>query len=73
MCGPFPLHNQPTDHIMITITAKQNALQNFAGATDFMASFLDFEISKLEERCEDIRAGMDAEKLPETNQELIWN
>ena len=54
---------------MTTITAKQNAL---AGATDFMASFLDFEISKFEERCEDIRAGMDA-KLPETNQEPIWN
>jgi hypothetical protein len=58
---------------MTTITAKQNPLENFAGARDWMASFLDFEMSKLEERCEDIRAGMDAKKLPETNQEAIWN
>ena len=57
---------------MTTITAKQNALENFASATDWMASFLDFEMSKLEERCEDVPAGMDA-KLPATNQEPIWN
>ena len=54
---------------MTTITAKQNAPENFAGATDWMASFLDFEMSKLEERCEDIPAG--TAKLPETNQEPI--
>jgi hypothetical protein len=58
---------------MTTITAKQNALENLCGATDFMASFLDFEISKLEERCEHIRAGTNAKELPETNQEPIWN
>jgi hypothetical protein len=57
---------------MTDITAKQNALENFASARDWMASFLDFEMTKLEKRCEDIRAGMDA-KLPETNQEPIWN
>jgi hypothetical protein len=57
---------------MTIITAKQDALENFASATDWMASFLDFQISKLEERCEDIDAGM-AGKLPETNQDPIWN
>jgi hypothetical protein len=69
---PFPLHNQSSDHIMTTIAAKQNALENFASATDWMASFLDFQISKLEERCEDIDTGMDA-KLPETNRNPTWN
>jgi hypothetical protein len=37
-----------------------------------MASFLDFQISKLEERCVEIRAGMDA-KLSEINRDPIWN
>jgi hypothetical protein len=56
---------------MTTITAKQNALENLCVATDFMASFLDFEISKLEERCEHIRAGMNVKEFSESNQELI--
>ena len=72
VCGPFPLHNQPTDHIMTIITAKQNALENFASATDWMASFLDFQISKLEDGGENIDAGR-AGKLPETDQDPIWN
>jgi hypothetical protein len=37
-----------------------------------MGSFLDFQISKLEEGCVEIRAGMDA-KLSEINRDLIWN
>jgi hypothetical protein len=63
--------NQP-HHIMTTITAKQNALENSAGATDWMASFVNFQISKLEERGGDIAVGMDT-KLPKTKQEPIWN
>ncbi len=57
---------------MTIITAKQNALENFASATDWMASFLDFQISKLEDGGQDIDAGK-AGKLPETNQDPIWN
>jgi hypothetical protein len=45
---------------------------NFASPRDWMASFLDFQISKLEERCVEIRAGMDA-KLSEINRDPIWN
>jgi hypothetical protein len=70
-----------TDHFMKTIAAKQNTLQmseptvrcgNLANPRDWMASFLDFQISKLEERCLEIRAGMDA-KLSEINRDPIWN
>jgi hypothetical protein len=57
---------------MTTITAKQNLLESFSGATDWMASFVDFQISKLEEHSEDVPVGMDA-KLPKTNQDRIWN
>jgi hypothetical protein len=57
---------------MTTITAKLNALENFASATDWIASFLDFQISKLEEPSEDIDTGV-AGKLPETDQDPIWN
>jgi len=63
---------------MKTIAVKQKALEiwepterwgNFAGPRDWMASFLDFQISKLEERCV---AGMDA-KLSGINRDPIWN
>jgi hypothetical protein len=70
VCGPFPLHNQQLH--MTSISAKQNPFENLGSATDWMASFLDFQISKLEERREDIDAGMES-KLPETNQDPIWN
>ena len=56
---------------MKTIAVKQKAL-DLASPTDWMASFLDFQISKLEERCVEIRAGMDA-KLSEINPDPIWN
>ena len=66
---------------MKTIAVKQKTLEkweptvlggNFAGPRDWMASFLDFHISKLEEHCMEIRAGMDA-KLSEINRDPIWN
>jgi hypothetical protein len=66
---------------MKTIAVKQKILEkweptvrcgNFASPRDWMASFLDFQISKLEERCVEIRAGMDA-KLSEINRDPIWN
>ena len=66
---------------MKTIAVKQKALEiweptvrcdNFASPTDWMASFLDFQIRKLEESCLEIRAGIDAE-LSEINRDLIWN
>ena len=66
---------------MKTIAVKQKALEiweptvrcdNFASPRDWMGSFLDFQISKLEERCVEIRAGMDA-KLSEINRDLIRN
>jgi hypothetical protein len=66
---------------MKTIAVKQKALEiweptvrggNFARPRDWMTSFLDFQISKLEERCEEIRAGMDA-KLSQINRDPIWN
>ena len=66
---------------MKTIAVKQKALEtweptvrcgNFASPRDWMASFLDFQISKLEECCVEIRAGIDA-KLSEINPDLIWN
>jgi hypothetical protein len=70
---PFPLHNQPTDHFMKTIAVKQKALDMWestgrCGKRDWMASFLDFEIDSLEERC----AGIAAE-LSEINRDPIWN
>ncbi|HST31744.1 MAG TPA: hypothetical protein VLK27_12990 [Chthoniobacterales bacterium] len=71
-CAALPSAQPLTNHIMITITAKHNALESFSGATDWMASFLDFQINKLEERSEDIPAEMDA-KLGKTNQEPMWN
>jgi hypothetical protein len=70
-----------TDHFRKTIAVKQKTLEkweptvrygNFASRKDWMASFLDFQISKLEERCVEIRAEMDA-KLSEINREPIWN
>jgi hypothetical protein len=77
---PFPLHNQ--GHFIKTIAAvKQKKFDkwepnvrcaNFAVPRDWMASFLDFQISKLEEGCVEIRAGMDG-KLSEINQDPIWN
>ena len=69
---PFPLHNLPTDHIMITITAKQNAPERFESATDWMASFLDVQISKLEERGEDVPPSM-LREVPKAAQDPIWN
>jgi hypothetical protein len=66
---------------MKTIAVKQKALDireptvpcgNFASPKDWMASFLDFQISKFEERCVEIRAGMDA-KLSEISRAPIWN
>ena len=45
---------------MTTIAAKQDALESLSGATDWMASFLDFQISKLEEQSEDIPVKVDA-------------
>jgi hypothetical protein len=78
---PFPLHNQPTDHFIKTIAVKQKSLEKwepivpsstFTCPRDWMDSFLDSQISKLEERCVEIRAGMDA-KLSEINWDPIWN
>jgi hypothetical protein len=78
---PFPLHNQLTDHFMKTIAVTQKILRkrepgvrcdNFASPRDWMASFLDFQISKLEERSVEIRARMDA-KLSGINRHQIWN
>jgi hypothetical protein len=66
---------------MKTIAVKQKTLEiweptvrrdNFASPKDWMASFLDFQISKLEERCVEIRAGMDA-KISAINWDPIWN
>ena len=57
---------------MTIITAKQNALENRATVTDWMASFLDFQISKLEERREDLRPKL-VTKLPKTRKGPIWN
>jgi hypothetical protein len=61
-----------TDHTMTIITATPNALESFASPTDWMASFLDFQISKLEEHSEDVPVGMDT-KLPKTIQKPIWS
>lgn len=57
---------------MTIITAKQNALESFAGATDWMTSFLDFQINKLEEHREELSVGIDP-KLGKTNREPMWN
>jgi hypothetical protein len=66
---------------MKTIPVKQKILGkgeptaqsgNFANPRDWMTSFLDFQISKLEERCMEIRAGMGA-KLSAINRDPIWN
>jgi hypothetical protein len=57
---------------MTIITAKQNVPESFASATDWMASFLDSQISKLEELSEDIPVRINA-KLWKTTKEPIWN
>jgi hypothetical protein len=66
---------------MKTIAVKQTLLGkwestarcgNFASSRDWMASFLDFQISKLEEHCVEIRAGIDV-RLSEINRNPIWN
>jgi len=57
---------------MTPITAKQNALESFVGPTDWMASFLDFQMSKLEEPSEEVPVGMGA-KFWKTNREPTWN
>ena len=57
---------------MTIFTAKQNPLESVAGATDWMASFLDFQINKLEERSEDLPMGMDP-KFGKSNGEPMWN
>jgi len=52
---------------MSTIAAKQKAFEiweptlegYFVSPRDWMASFLDFQISKLEERCANIRTRID--------------
>jgi hypothetical protein len=76
---PFPLHNQLIN--IMTNAAKQEALEaseatlrgNFASPRNWIASCLDFQISKLEERCVDMRAEIDP-KLAETNRnQEIWN
>jgi hypothetical protein len=59
-----------TNHIMTNITAKPNALEHFASPTDWMASFLDSQISNLAERYEDIRAEVDL-KITEDQPGLI--
>ena len=56
---------------MKTIALKQKA-RDLASPKDWMDSFLNFQISKLEERCAEIREGMDA-KLSEINREPMWN
>jgi hypothetical protein len=45
---------------------------NFASPRDWMASFLDFQISKLEECSVEVRTRMDA-KLSGINRHQIWN
>jgi hypothetical protein len=45
---------------------------NFARSRDWMDFFLDFHISKLEERCVEIRKATDG-KLPDINREPVWN
>jgi len=45
---------------------------NFARSRDWMTSFLDFHISKLEERCVQIRKATDG-KLSDINREPVWN
>ena len=57
---------------MTIITVKQNAPENHATVTDWMTSFLDYQISKLEERCEDMHATMET-KLPKTTKGPVWN
>jgi len=66
---------------MKTISVKQKTLEkweptvrcgNFASPRDWTVSFLDSQMSKLEERCVEIRAGMDA-TLSEINRDPIWN
>jgi hypothetical protein len=66
---------------MKTTAVKQKTLEkweptvrcdNFASPRDWTASFLDFQISKLEERCVEIRAGMEA-TLSQINRDPIWN
>jgi len=57
---------------MTIITARQNALESFASATDWMASFLDSQISKLEERSEDLPMGIDTE-FGKANEGPMWN
>ena len=57
---------------MTIITAKQNAFENHATVTDWMASFLDYQISKLEERRDDLPPTVET-KLPKTRKGPIWD
>ena len=57
---------------MTIITAKPNAFENRSTVTDWMASFLDFQISKLEERREELPPTVET-KLPKTRKGPIWN
>ena len=57
---------------MTIIPAKQNALEKHSTVTAWMASFLDFQISKLEERREGLRPTLET-KLPKTRKGPIWN
>jgi hypothetical protein len=59
------------DHFMKTIAVKQQIL-DFAGPRDWMASFLDFQISKIEDHCVEIRTGIDA-PVSAIKREPIWN
>jgi hypothetical protein len=70
-----------TGHFMKAIAVKQKELEisepsvrwgNLANPRDWMDSFLNFQFSKLEESCVEIRAGMDA-KLSKINRDPIWN
>ena len=57
---------------MTIIPAKKKAFENRSTVTDWMVSFLDFQISKLEERREDLRPTVET-KLPKIRKGPIWN
>ena len=65
---------------MKTIPAKQKIFEkeptvqcgDLAAQRDWMASFLDFQISQFAERCVEIREGIDA-KLSVIDRDRIWN
>ena len=60
--------------IAVTLDKWESTLPcgNITSPKGWMASFLDFQISKLEERCVEIREGIDA-TLPEINPNPVWN